>query len=135
MIRNESQYNTQGLYWNYWLNHWQIFNASPFENAIAFVTATPTISAITLHPTTADGVKVYNGNSVQFTVEATGTNNPPSKCTYAVSGNNSDGTYINTLGLLLVANDETAATLTVTATSTFDTNVSDSSDVTVVQAP
>lgn len=29
-------YNSQGLYWNYWLNHWQTYSFSLFANAIAF---------------------------------------------------------------------------------------------------
>jgi hypothetical protein len=30
-------YNSQGLYWNYWLNHWQTYSYSLFANAIAFM--------------------------------------------------------------------------------------------------
>lgn len=30
-------YNAQGLYWNYWLNHWQTYGYSLFANAVAFV--------------------------------------------------------------------------------------------------
>jgi hypothetical protein len=30
-------YNSQGLYWNYWLNHWQTYSYSLFANAVAFV--------------------------------------------------------------------------------------------------
>lgn len=29
-------YNSQGLYWNYWLNHWQTYSYSLFANAVAF---------------------------------------------------------------------------------------------------
>jgi hypothetical protein len=28
-------YNPQGLYWNYWLNHWQTYSISLFANALA----------------------------------------------------------------------------------------------------
>jgi len=37
-------YNAQGLYWNYWLNHWQTYGYSLFANAVAFVCADETIS-------------------------------------------------------------------------------------------
>ena len=37
-------YNSQGLYWNYWLNHWQTYGYSLFANAVAFVCASETIS-------------------------------------------------------------------------------------------
>jgi hypothetical protein len=30
-------YNGQGLYWNYWWNHWQTYSISLFANAAAFV--------------------------------------------------------------------------------------------------
>jgi hypothetical protein len=30
-------YNVQGLYWNYWLNHWQTYSLSTFGNAVAFI--------------------------------------------------------------------------------------------------
>jgi len=30
-------YNGQGMYWNYWLNHWQTYSYSTFANAVAFV--------------------------------------------------------------------------------------------------
>ena len=37
-------YNSQGLYWNYWLNHWQTYSYSLFANAIAFVNDDEAIS-------------------------------------------------------------------------------------------
>lgn len=30
-------YNSQGLFWNYWLNHWQTYSLSLFANAVAFL--------------------------------------------------------------------------------------------------
>ena len=36
-------YNAQGLYWNYWLNHWQTYGYSLFANAVAFVCDDETI--------------------------------------------------------------------------------------------
>jgi hypothetical protein len=29
-------FNPQGLYYNYWLNHWQTYSYAPFANAVAF---------------------------------------------------------------------------------------------------
>jgi hypothetical protein len=47
-------YNSQGLYWNYWLNHWQTYSFSLFANAVAFVcdNEAVTLSANTLTFTT-----------------------------------------------------------------------------------
>lgn len=36
MLRMESFYNPEGLYWNYMLHHWQTISYSVFTNAIAF---------------------------------------------------------------------------------------------------
>lgn len=36
-----SFYNPQGLYWNYWLTHWQTLSFSYFANAVAFVDSNP----------------------------------------------------------------------------------------------
>ena len=48
-------YNSQGLYWNYWLNHWQTYSFSLFANAVAFVCddEAVTLSASTLNFTTS----------------------------------------------------------------------------------
>ncbi len=37
-------YNSQGLYWNYWLNHWQTYSYSLFANGIAFTCDDESIS-------------------------------------------------------------------------------------------
>lgn len=49
-------YNAQGLYWNYWLNHWQTYGFSLFANAVAFMCDEEalTLSASTLTFTTTD---------------------------------------------------------------------------------
>lgn len=36
-----SFYNPQGLYWNYWLTHWQTLSFSYLANAVAFVDSNP----------------------------------------------------------------------------------------------
>lgn len=37
-------YNAQGMYWNYWLNHWQTYSLSTFGNAVAFICDSEAIS-------------------------------------------------------------------------------------------
>lgn len=129
LLRTEDKFNEQGLYYNYWLHHWQVLSASRFHNAVLFVTTVPELTSIELSPATAD---VYKGCAQQFVVEATGTNNPPKKCTFELTGANSSYTYINSLGLLIVGEDETATSITVTATSTFNNLISDTAVVTVL---
>jgi uncharacterized protein YjdB len=52
-------YNGQGLYWNYWLNHWQTYSYSLFANAVAFTCDDETIS--------------LNNSTLTFTTTATQT--------------------------------------------------------------
>ena len=93
---------------------------------------TPTVTGVTVSPATAT---VQQGNTQQFTVTVNGTKNPPKTVTWAVSGNTKTGTSISTGGLLTVAEDETADTLNVTATSTFNTDKSGTATVTVSSFP
>jgi hypothetical protein len=37
MEKLTSQYNGHGLFWNYWLHHWQTYSLSMFANAVALV--------------------------------------------------------------------------------------------------
>lgn len=39
-----SQYNGQGLFLNYWLNHWQTYSLSLFANAVAFIENSESVS-------------------------------------------------------------------------------------------
>lgn len=37
LFKTTSKYNEEGLYWNYWLHHHQLYSTSQFGNAVAFV--------------------------------------------------------------------------------------------------
>jgi hypothetical protein len=128
LFSSEDVHNPKGRYYNYFLHHWQVLSTSPFSNAVLFVTVAPELTAITLTPATATVVK---GGSLQFNVEATGTGNPSSKCTYTHDGTDS---YISSTGLLIVGKNEAVVggVITVTATSVVDPLISDTAAVTVV---
>jgi hypothetical protein len=68
-------YNAKGLYWNYFLHHWEGIATSRFANAIAFVSGTVTeeVTAIYANPQV---VQVKKGGSVKvpFTVQTSGLN-------------------------------------------------------------
>jgi hypothetical protein len=131
IIRTEELWNPEGLYWNYWLHHHQVLSASMFANAVLFVSVEPELTAINLLPATASVVK---GGSINMVVEAVGTGNPSSKCTFAVTGNSSSDTHINSMGLLFIGEDETGTTgaITVTATSIIDDEITDTATITIV---
>ena len=90
-------------------------------------TPDPTVTGVTLSPASAN---VARGGNQDFTATVSGTNNPPTTVTWAVEGG-VPGTSISTAGRLSVAANETATTLTVRATSTFDTGRSGTASVTV----
>lgn len=70
-------YNAKGLYWNYFLHHWEGIATSRFANAIAFVSGDveEKVTAIYANPTV---VQVKKGGSVtvEFTVQTSGLNAP-----------------------------------------------------------
>jgi hypothetical protein len=125
MINSEEIYNPEGLYYNYFLHHWQVLSTSQFANAVLFVTVEPTLTALEIYP--PEGT-VQKGGSIQFTTEAEGTNNPPSKAKYTHDGTDS---YITSSGLLVVGKNETKTTITVTAASTFNSGIFDTALITV----
>jgi hypothetical protein len=87
-----------------------------------------TVNTVTVSPATAT---VVRGGATAFTAAVTGTNNPAQTVTWTVAGNTSTGTAISAGGLLTVAADETATSLTITAASTVDTGKSGAATVTV----
>lgn len=123
-------YNPQGLYWNYFYHVWKTFSVSPFSNAILFTTNTPAITSVTVSPSTATVVK---GNSSQFTAAVVNTGFAPKEVIWTVEGGKDAGTVISNNGLLSVSPDETAKTLTVKATSSFDSTKMSTATVTVTE--
>lgn len=124
-------YNPQGLYWNYFYHVWKTFSVSPFSNAILFTTNTPAITSVTVSPSTATVVK---GNSSQFTATVVNTGFAPKEVIWTVEGGADAGTVISDNGLLSVSSNETATSLTVKATSSFDSTKSSSAAVTVTES-
>jgi hypothetical protein len=89
------------------------------------------VTGVAVTPNPAEAQK---GATKQFNATVYGTNNPAQTVTWSVNSNTA-GTSISTGGLLTVAANETAATLTVTAASTVDATKSGTSTVAVIQPP
>jgi len=102
----------------------------PTKSGTATVTLTepPTVTTVTVIP---DNVSVAKGTTQQFYAVVNGDNNPPQTVTWTVSGASSNVTSVSANGLLSVASGETASSLTVRATSTFNTTKSGTALVTV----
>jgi formylglycine-generating enzyme required for sulfatase activity len=89
--------------------------------------SSPEVTGVKVSPASA---AVEKGATKQFSAVVEGSNNPSQTVTWSVSGGSS-GTSINTSGLLTVVENETAASLTVRATSTADATKSGTAAVTV----
>ena len=98
-------YNANGLFWNYWLNHWQTYSFSYFANAIAFVcdAESVTLSSTTLSFTTSatktltatllplDSVVSWRSDDTKIaTVSSAGVVTPVSNGTCTISCINKD---------------------------------------------
>jgi hypothetical protein len=70
-------YNAKGLYWNYFLHHWEGIATSRFANAIAFVSGAgeEKVTAIYSNPQVVQ-VKKDGSVTVPFTVQTNGLNAP-----------------------------------------------------------
>lgn len=121
------QYNGQGLYWNYWLHRWNVFSASPFANAVIFTPTAPSVTALTVSPGTAE---IHAGQSVQFSVDVTAAGFASKAVNWSISGDGVGSSVITSSGLLKLGSDATG-TITVTATSAFNSQVTGTATVTV----
>lgn len=107
-------YNGEGLYWQYWYHAWKTFSTSPFANAVIFVPGTPGVTSVTVSPATAT---VNKGAMLQLNAAVVTEGFAPKSVVWSI---NSELSTITQAGLLSVSADETASTITVTATSTFN---------------
>jgi hypothetical protein len=90
-------------------------------------TPMPTVTKVSVDP---EKISVVKGETQSFAASVEGTNEPPQTVNWSVSGGKT-GTGISDTGLLTVAADESAPTLTVKAVSALDTAKSGEATVTV----
>ena len=89
----------------------------------------PIVTGVSVSPANAT---VEAGQTVQFSATVSGTGEFSQEVTWSVSGGVSAGTSISADGLLTIAADETATSLTVMATASGDSSKSASVTVTVM---
>jgi len=131
-LENTSQWNPVALQSNYFLHHWQVISASRFVPAVMFHTGsddevihiTPAVTGVTALTvknakdetvTDVERGKLYQVEGAA-TLDGDGVNDG---VRWSVTNPTSPRTYITQTGVLHVAGDEGAATLEVTATSTW----------------
>lgn len=125
MYEFTENYNGQGLYWNYFYHTWKTFSMSPFANALVFVPAVPSVTAVTVAPTE---ITCKKGQSVQLSVNVVTENYAPKTVNWS---SNTDGVTVDINGHVTVAASVTPTTATITATSTFDNTKSGTCTVTI----
>jgi hypothetical protein len=117
-------YNAELLYWNYFYHQWKTFSTSPFENAIVYVPATPTVVSVEVTPATAT---VSAGSSLALTTTVTVTGFAPQTVTYT---SDTDGVTVTEGGVVQV-DAGVSGTVVITVTSTFDETKTDTVTLTV----
>lgn len=117
--------NPEGQYFNYDYHVWKTFSTSPYSTAILLTSSTVTVDAVTVTPATATASK---GQTVNFIAKVTGASFVSQNVAWSV---NSEFSSIGANGALIVSGNETATTLTVTATSLSDPSKSGTATVTI----
>ena len=105
-------------------------DSSKSASATVTVTLPAAVTGVSVSPA---GATVEAGKTVQFSATVNGTGGFSQEVTWSVSGGVSAGTSISANGLLTVAADETATSLTVTATASGDSDIYGTATVTVTQ--
>lgn len=108
------QYNGEGLYWNYWYHVWKTFSVSPFACNAIFIPGTPSVTSVTVSPSTAS---VSVGQKIQLSATVV----TEHFASQAVNWSVSDPTKatVNMSGAVTILTGATG-TITVTATSVYD---------------
>lgn len=108
------QYNGQGLYWNYFYHVWKTFSVSPFANSVLFVPGTPSVTSVTVSPTTAS---VPKGGSVSLSAVVATEYFAPQTVVWTSSA---DDVKVSAAGVVTVDAGAKSTSATITATSAFD---------------
>lgn len=110
-------YNPEKLYWNYWLHTWKILSASPFVNAVMYVTSDTGKDAVTGIEISPTALTISKGSSFQFSYKILSNGWATLQAEYSITGNTSESTKILPDGWLYISTDETAASITVTVST------------------
>ena len=123
-------YNPETLNNTMWLHVWRIFATSPFANCLVFTKQEGSVTAVALSPAEAT---VTAGQGIQMSVTVTTTGIVNKAVKYTVDSTSATaGVTINAEGYLFVPSDvESETEITVTATSIYDTTVTDTATITV----
>lgn len=118
-------YNGQGLYWNYWYHVWKTFSISPFVNRAMFISGTPSVTSVTVTPSS---ITLKKGQSASLSVSVETENFAPQTVTWTVD---TEGVNISNAGVVTIPTTFKGSKVVVTATSTFDSSAKGTCTITV----
>ena len=110
---------------NIFLHAWLVISTSPFANACVFVDGTPSVTSVTVTPSTAT---VSKGQSIKLSADVVTENFANKSVQWSIDV--TDAT-ITQDGTLKVPNNATSTTITVTATSIYDSTKTGTATITV----
>lgn len=123
-------YNPVKRVWNFWYFTDGTFSTSLMENCVELVDSMRTITSVTI-PTGQKAAKCASTEIVAKVVSGNEKGGWSSKLNWSIAGNTSKKTFISPSGILYVANDETADTISVTAASAQDSTKTATGEVSV----
>ena len=130
VLANTTVLKVDGTAWSKAPGEVYVSGDTSFHNWVSgeYTVTEATYSGVSVTPATAT---VQRGDTQTFTAAVSGTGSYDPSVTWSVSGGTSSSTAIDASGVLTVGSDETATTLTVTATSVGDNNKRGTADVIV----
>ena len=130
IIDNEAEFtNPESKMRNMWLHVWRIFSTSPFEQCICFTKQASTVTSVTVSPSTAT---VTKGQTLQLSAAVVTTGITNKAVEWSVDSTSAtDKVTIDQSGVLTVPSDATVESITVTATSIYDSTVTGTATITV----
>ena len=122
-------FNPQTLRTNHWLHTWGVVSTSPFENAVCFTQTAQGVTSVTVSPATAT---VSKGQSLELSATVVTTGFANKSVSWSVDSDAiADGVTIDQSGKLRIPANATVETITVTATSIYDSTVTGTATITV----
>lgn len=119
--------NGQGLYRNYWYHVWKTFSVSPFANGAMMIAGTPSITSVTVEPATA----TMTGGTLALTATVATQNFAPQSVNWSILEADADKATVSQSGVVTLADDLDNTTVTVIATSTYDSTKTDTCVITI----
>ena len=128
-LKRTEFFNPQTLKRNHFLHCWGVVSTSPFENAVCFTLDAPSVTSVTVSPSSATMSK---GQSLDLVATVTTTGFANKAVTWSVDETSyTAGVRIAETGKLTVPSSANVKSITVTATSIYDKTKKGTASITV----